>query len=254
MQRRTKWKKRRTHVLVFAPTIDLASRITRAFNCYGRLEVDGRATLHMTPKTLLKLVLDIDQRCFIIPAHLWTPYFGLYGSKSGYDSLEECFEEMTEHVYAIETGLSSGPAMNWGVSSLDHVSLMSFSDAHSLQNLGREATVLPETPSYQGILDAIKYESIECTIEFFPEEGKYHYSGHRKCGIRMSPEDVAKSGDLCSVCGKRITLGVAHRIMELSTSLEPANIGTDGMVRNMHGRPPFRMLVSLRKMFQRSKD
>lgn len=241
-------KKHRTHILVFAPTIDLAFRVTKAFDQYGRLERDGRPTLRMTPKALLKLVLDIDQRCFIIPAHLWTPYFGLYGSKSGYDSLEECFEEMTGYVYGIETGLSSDPAMNWAVPSLDHVSLMSFSDAHSLQNLGREATVLPGIPSYQGILDAVKFERIECTIEFFPEEGKYHYSGHRKCGTRMSPGEVTEFGDLCNVCGKRITLGVANRIKELSTSLKPATIGLDGMVRNIHGRPPFRMLVSLRKI------
>ena len=163
------WRRRRVHILIFVPSMDAAARVTAALSTRGKLKWDGRPTLHMTPKELLEVLLGVDERCFIIPAHLWTPYFGLYGSKSGYDSLDECFEDMAGHVHAIETGLSSEPAMNWRVPSLDGVSIMSFSDAHSPENLGRELTVVSGEPSYEGLVAAIKEQAIDYTVEFFPK-------------------------------------------------------------------------------------
>ena len=209
-------RRRRVHILVFVPSMKAAERVTATLSARGKLDWDGRPTLHMAPKELLEVLLGIDERCFIIPAHLWTPYFGLYGSKSGYDSLEECFEDMAGHVHAIETGLSSEPAMNWRVPSLDGVSIMSFSDAHSPENLGRELTVVSGEPSYDGLVAAMKEQTIDYTVEFFPEEGKYHNSGHRKCGVSMSPEDVAARGPQCPACGRKVTLGVLHRVEELA--------------------------------------
>ena len=241
-------RRRRVHILVFVPTMEAAERATSAMSTKGKLGWDGRPTLHMTPKELLEMLFGIDERCFIIPAHLWTPYFGLYGSKSGYDSLEECFEDLTDYVPAVETGLSSEPAMNWRVPSLDDVSIMSFSDAHSPENLGRELTVMSGEPSYDGLVAAMKEQAIEYTVEFFPEEGKYHNSGHRKCGVSMSPQDVATLGPQCPVCGRKVTLGVLHRAEELAGREAPAHMGPDGLVRGEAGRPPFRMLVSLRQI------
>ena len=228
--------------------MEAAERVTATLAAKGKLEWDGRPTLHMTPKELLETLLGIDERCFVIPAHLWTPYFGLYGSKSGYDSLDECFEDMAGHVHAIETGLSSEPAMNWRVPSLDSVSIMSFSDAHSPENLGREFTVMSGEPSYDGLVDAMKKQSIEYTVEFFPEEGKYHNSGHRKCGVSLSPQDVAAQGPQCPVCGRKVTLGVLHRVEDLAARDVATRMGPDGLVRGEGGRPPFRMLVSLRQI------
>jgi len=247
-------RRRRVHILVFVPTLEAADRVTSAMSERGKLEWDGRPTLHMTARDLLELLLGIDERCFIIPAHLWTPYFGLYGSKSGYDSLEECFEDLAGHVHAVETGLSSEPAMNWRVPSLDGVSIMSFSDAHSPENLGRELSVMPGEPSYDGLVAAMKQQAIEYTVEFFPEEGKYHNSGHRKCGVSMSPSEVAAHGPQCPVCGRRMTLGVLHRVEELAARDVATSVGPDGLVRGDGSRPPFRMLVSLRQIVAEALD
>ena len=238
-------RNRRVHVLAFAPTIGAVEGITAALASRGKLEWDGRPTLRMTPRDLLHLLLGVDERCFVIPAHLWTPHFGLYGSKSGYDSLEECFEDMTGRVYAIETGLSSEPAMNWRVPSLDGVAIMSFSDAHSPEKLGRELTVVSGQSSYDGLVSAMKDQAIEYTVEFFPEEGKYHNSGHRKCGVSMSPQDTAAQGEKCPACGRMLTLGVLHRVEELAGRRVEARMDANGLVRGENGRPPFRMLVSL---------
>ena len=155
---------------------------------------------------------------------------------------------------AVETGLSSEPAMNWNVPSLDGVSIMSFSDAHSPENLGRELTVMSGEPSYDGLVAAMKEQAIEYTVEFFPEEGKYHNSGHRKCGVSMSPRDVAERGPRCPVCGRKITLGVLHRVEELAARKVVACMGPDGLVRGENGRPPFRMLVSLRQIIAEALD
>ena len=245
-------RNRRVHILVLAPDMAAVDRINAALALKGKLAGDGRPTLHMAPRDLLQTLLDIDARCMIIPAHLWTPWFGLYGSKSGFDSLEECFGELAGHVPAIETGLSSDPAMNWRVPSLDNVAIVSFSDAHSLSNLGRELTVFEGEPSYDGLADALRQQRIAYTTEFFPEEGKYHHSGHRKCGVRYSPRELERHGDMCPRCGRRLTVGVMQRVEELSAREPMATVGDDGLVRGGARRPPFRNLVSLRQVLSES--
>ena len=239
---------RRVHMLVLAPSFQTVDLINAALATKGRLASDGRPTLRVSPRELLATLLDIDGRCAVIPAHLWTPWFGLYGSKSGFDSLEECFGDLTGHVYAVETGLSSDPAMNWRVPSLDDVSIVSFSDAHSLPKLGRELTVLPGKPSYDGLMESLKSQSISYTIEFFPEEGKYHDSGHRKCGVRLSPEEASRNGSRCPECGGRMTLGVMQRVEELASRGVTTWVDEEGYTRSDNGRPPFRSMVSLQQI------
>lgn len=176
-------------------------------------------------KELAKIVLNISDSCLIVPAHLWTPWFGLLGSKSGFDSLEECFEDYSKYIYAGETGLSSSPPMNWRVSALDKITLISNSDAHSPQNIGREGNVFEgEELNYQSIIGAIKKGSkarneplrLICTIEFYPQEGKYYYDGHRNCGISLPPQESKKYNNLCPVCGKPLTVGVLSRVEYLA--------------------------------------
>ncbi len=246
-------RRRRVHMLMFAPTIGAVERVTAALSSKGKLEWDGRPTIRMTPRQLLETLLGVDERCFVIPAHLWTPHFGLYGSKSGYDSLEECFEDMTDRVHAVETGLSSEPAMNWRVPSLDHVAIVSFSDAHSPEKLGRELTVVSGQPSYDGLLSALKTQAIEYTVEFFPEEGKYHNSGHRKCGVSMSPQETAARGERCPACGRKLTLGVLHRVEELARRRVETRMDADGLTHGPNGRPSFRMLVSLSQIIAEAR-
>ena len=207
---------RRIHVLVFAPSLDTVERINGMLAPKGRLEGDGRPTLHMTARDLVSALLDVDDRCLVIPAHAWTPWFGVFGSRSGFDSLEECFGDTVSHIYAVETGLSSEPAINWRIPELDTRSIVSFSDAHSLPKLGRELTVFEGELSYQGPAEALQRQRIAYTVEFFPQEGKYHYSGHRKCGVSYSPEDLDRNGPGCPRCGRRLTLGVMQRVDELA--------------------------------------
>ena len=245
-------RSRRVHVLAFAPGIDAVSRINARLADYGRLDADGRPVLRMTPRDLLLLLLDVDPRCLLIPAHAWTPWYGIYGSKSGFDSLEECFGDAAGHVHAIETGLSSDPAMNWQVSELDSRSIVSFSDAHSPQKMGREMTVFGGELSYDGLADALRSQRIEYTVEFYPEEGKYHHSGHRKCGVSLSPREVAVNGPRCPVCGRPLTLGVLQRVEELGTVDANAGQGRDGLVRSDSGRPPFRNLVGLAEILSQA--
>ena len=227
-------------------------QINSAVAAWGSLHSDGRPTLRLSPADLLTTLLHIDSQCMLIPAHLWTPWYGLYGSKSGFDSIEECFGDMAGHVYAVETGLSSDPAMNWRVPSLDRVSIVSFSDAHSLPNLGRELTVLGGEPSYEGLTKALMTQGIEYTVEFFPEEGKYHHSGHRKCGVSYSPADVACSGVQCPKCGRRLTLGVMERVEELAGRPVETWVDEDGLTRADNARPPFKTLVGLQQIVAKS--
>ncbi len=247
-------RSRRVHILLFAPSFQTMEHINTALAGRGALSSDGRPILHISPRDLLRILLDIDSRCLLIPAHLWTPWYGLYGSKSGFDSLDECFGDLAGHVYAVETGLSSDPAMNWRVPSLDDLSIVSFSDAHSLPNLGRELTVLPGEPTYDGLVESLKTQSIEYTVEFFPEEGKYHHSGHRNCGVRYSPHEVSRNGQTCPKCGKRLTLGVMQRVDELSGRNVKTSTDPDGLVRGDNGRPPFKNLVSLRQIISEALD
>ena len=239
---------RRVHLLVFAPGLDTVERINTALSPYGRLESDGRPTLQLSPRALVSTLLDLDARCLVVPAHAWTPYFGVFGSKSGFDSLEECFGDAAGHIYAIETGLSSEPAMNWRIPELDDVSIVSFSDAHSLPRLGRELTVFGGELSYNGLADSLRTQDIAYTVEFFPEEGKYHYSGHRKCDVSLSPQEVERNGIRCPECGRRITLGVMQRVDELAAREVQARPDEGGYTRARNGRPPFKMMVSLQQI------
>ena len=239
-------------MLVFAPDFTVVERINAALSRYGRLDGDGRPALGLLPRELLSLIKGIDERCFLIPAHLWTPWFGLYGSKSGYDSLEECFGSDAGEIPAIETGLSSDPAMNWRVPSLDNVAIMSFSDAHSAPNLGRELTVMNGGLTYDGIVEAMRRQDILYTVEFYPEEGKYHHSGHRACQVKMSPEEVRARGEVCRSCGRRITVGVSYRVEELGGRQVETWVGDDGLVHGDTDRPPFKSLVPLREVLSES--
>ena len=240
---------RRVHILLFAPSLSSVSEINDALRQRGaKLDGDGRPTLSMSPRDLLELLLDIDPRCIMIPAHAWTPWFGIFGSKSGFDSLEECFGDLTPHIHAIETGLSSDPAMCWRVPELDDVSIVSFSDAHSLPKLARELTVFNGSPSYDGLAQALRTQDIGYTIEFFPEEGKYHHSGHRKCGVSLAPDEVNEYGSACPVCKRPMTLGVVQRVEELARRGHSVHRDEDGLVRSPDGRPPYRSLVSLQQI------
>ncbi|MEW6327148.1 MAG: UvrD-helicase domain-containing protein [Thermodesulfobacteriota bacterium] len=212
-------KVRKVHNIVFAPDLSVAEKINARLARIGNIHSDGRPILGLDSKALLETVLDISQDAFVIPAHIWTPWFSALGSKSGFDSLEECFEELTPYIFAAETGLSSDPAMNWRVSKLDGVTLVSNSDAHSPANLGREANLFDAELSYVAMRDALKTGDsgrFLGTIEFFPEEGKYHFDGHRKCGVRLSPRETTRCKGLCPVCGKSVTIGVMYRVEELA--------------------------------------
>ncbi len=238
-------RNRRVHVLAFAPSLDAAAGINSALEPRGALHADGRPTIRATPRELVHLLLDVDPRCFVIPAHAWTPWFGVYGSKSGFDSLEECFGDAWERVPAIETGLSSDPAMNWRVPELDDRAIVSFSDAHSLPKMGRELTYFRGGLDYDGLLDSLRTQNIAHTVEFFPEEGKYHHSGHRKCGVSLSPAEVSEGNGRCPKCGRALTIGVLQRVHDLGRRDAGARRGDDGFTRSDNGRPPFRSMVAL---------
>ena len=243
---------RRVHLLVFAPSLDTVERVNASLADKGALWSDGRPTLQMSPRDLVSTLLALDGQCLIVPAHAWTPWFGIFGSKSGFDSLEECFGDAADHIYAIETGLSSDPGMNWRVPELDNRSIVSFSDAHSLPKLGRELTAIGGEFTYDGVVEALKTQNIEYTVEFFPEEGKYHYSGHRKCGVTYSPEEVETNGPICSVCGRRLTLGVMQRVDELAAREAKTWTDDDGFIRGDNSRPPYKTLVGLQQIIAES--
>ncbi len=243
---------RRVHLLLYAPDFAAVDALVARFKHHGALGSDGRPLLKLSAHDVADIVSDVDERCEIIPAHVWTPWYGVYGSKSGFDSLAEAFGEHAERIHAIETGLSSDPGMNWGVPELEDRALVSFSDAHSAANVGREVTVFEMEPTYDGLIHAIASQSIAETIEFFPENGKYHLDGHRACGVRLTPAESAASDGKCPVCGKGLTLGVLNRIETLSVgapSRGPVEgAGHDGLLRGPANRPPFRRLVPLRDL------
>lgn len=211
-------KVRKLHQLVIMPSFEAASELNARLERIGNLKADGRPILGLDSKELLRHALESSPDALYIPAHIWTPWFGMFGSKSGFDSIEEAFEELAPEIRAIETGLSSDPAMNWRVENLDGVSITSHSDAHSPGKLGREATLVQAGMSYDDIIGAIKSNDkrLVGTIEFFPEEGKYHSDGHRACGVRFTPEQTKRHGGICPVCGKPLVVGVDNRVMELS--------------------------------------
>ena len=233
---------RRVHHCIFAPSLEAAGKISAELVRRGKnIASDGRPILGLTSKALLELILEVDKACVLIPAHIWTPWFAIFGSKSGYDSIQECFEELTPHIFAVETGLSSDPPMNWRVSALDSVALVSHSDAHSLPNLGREADVFEGELSYQSVMQALREGNpksvarggqrsatkLTGTVEFFPDEGRYHYDGHRACKVCLHPSEAKKKNNLCPVCGRELTIGVLSRVEDLADramGVKPAGV------------------------------
>lgn len=224
-------KVRKVHNLVYMPDLDSAEKLSRTLEGIGNLASDGRPILGLDSRDLLELVLETDPRGVLIPAHIWTPWFAIFGSKSGFDSMEECFGDLTPHVFALETGLSSDPDMNRLWSHLDRYTLISNSDAHSGANLGREANLFTGRPSYDGIFDALRRKAggpcaYAGTVEFFPEEGKYHLDGHRACNVVLEPEESRALHNICPVCGKPLTIGVLHRVTELADRSAPPQAGS----------------------------
>ncbi|MBI2410561.1 MAG: DNA helicase UvrD [Candidatus Kerfeldbacteria bacterium] len=210
---------RRVHTLFGVSSIAAARQVNKRLTDAGfNLAYDGRPIVGMDVKELAKIYLDADPDALIIPAHIWTPWFAVFGSKSGFDSLEECFEEMTPYIYGIETGLSSDPEMNWRVSALNNVTILSNSDAHSPEKIGREATVFDwATRTYHALYQSIKNQTdIAYTIEFYPEEGKYHLDGHRACHIQFTPQQTAKHKGVCPKCGLPLVVGVMNRVEVLA--------------------------------------
>jgi uncharacterized protein (TIGR00375 family) len=213
-------KGRRAHVVLLAPNIDVVDQITDYFKKFGRVDYDGRPIFGKSIIEVTEGLKNISNDIEIIPAHIWTPWFGLLGSKSGFDSFKEALGDQIKHIHSFETGLSSDPEMNWRVSELDKFTALSFSDAHSHWpwRIGREATLFDlKNLTYKDLINAIRTrDGYEGTLEFWPHEGKYHYDGHRNCNICMSPSEAIKKNNICSVCGRPLTLGVAHRVEELA--------------------------------------
>ena len=230
---------RKVHCIVLFNDMEGPFRLQKRLARVGNIASDGRPILGMDAERLLETVIEECPEALFIPAHIWTPHFSVLGSTSGFDSLEECFEELTGHIYAVETGLSSDPPMNWRVSSLDRLTLVSNSDAHSPEKLGREANIFDTEISFDAIAHAIRTRGgFAGTIEFFPEEGKYHYDGHRPCKVRMSPEKTVERGDnRCPACGKKMTPGVLGRVLRL------ADRGRDEIPGNAK---PYHSLISLK--------
>ncbi|MBF0452871.1 MAG: UvrD-helicase domain-containing protein, partial [Candidatus Magnetomorum sp.] len=229
---------RKNHNLLFMPDIDSVQALNARLDSIGNIHSDGRPILGLDAYHLLDMTLNAHEKGFLVPAHIWTPWFSLLGSKSGFDSMEECFEDLTPYIFAVETGLSSDPSMNRRVSFLDQVTLISNSDAHSPDKLGREANLFDTDLSYDGMLHAMKTgEGFNGTIEFYPEEGKYHLDGHRKCDTRMTPEESLKHDGICPHCGKPLTLGVLYRVNALA----------DRMEKDVDS-PPFISLIPLKEM------
>ncbi len=252
---------RRIHLLIIVPTLDAAAAFTRRLSRYGNLANDGRPTVSLSAHDLTALALETHPESIIIPAHAWTPWYGVYGSKSGFDSLADCFGDLAPQITAVESGLSSDPAMNRAVPELRSRAIVSFSDAHSPQRLGRELTAFPGPLSWAGLSAALRCRKVAYTIEFYPEEGKYHYSGHRKCGVSLDTTGLDANGPDCPVCHRPLTLGVLHRVSSLSdrpvrNALTPAadgfiysgtdtDAGADASAAANANSPPFARLVPL---------
>jgi len=230
---------RKVHTILFAPSFEIAEAINTQLSWTGNLASDGRPIIGMDAKEVAKIAFKSSPDCMVVPAHAWTPWFSVFGSMSGFDSLEECFEELTPKILAIETGLSSDPPMNRRVSKLDSVALMSNSDSHSARKIGREANIFEGEISYPAIVEAFRtgapsrYAERDAspakllgTVEFFPEEGKYHYDGHRLCKVRWTPEERKAHAGKCTVCGRPVTIGVMSRVDDLADRAvgeEPTN-------------------------------
>jgi len=264
-------KVRRIHTLLFVPSIEVAEKVNKELVKRGvNLASDGRPIMGLTPPNLIEIMMGIDERSFLIPCHVWTPWFALYGSMSGFDSIEECFGDYSKYIYGVETGLSSDPVMNWRIDELKNRSILSNSDSHSPMKMGREATVfVPKTEisndksqmtkfTYDDIRLAIMRHKeaklkIGYTIEFYPEEGKYHYTGHRNCGVSFSPKEMKKSGVICPVCKKNLTVGVMQRIEDLANRKEwmiekTGKSGVKWIMDPEKNHPPYAKLVPLNEI------
>ena len=238
-------KTRRQHVCLLVPDFETVDKINAELNKLGcNLKSDGRPIIGLSAKRLAQICFEANEKTLVIPAHIWTPWFSLFGSKSGYDSIEECYEELTPHIYAVETGLSSDPEMNWRLSALDNLTMLSNSDAHSPKNIGREANVFDlEEVNYDEIYNIIKTKDLKkflYTIEFYPQEGRYHFDGHSKCKFVCTPQESKnKHKNICPVCKKELVLGVEHRVDDLAD-------------RKLGFRPknatPFKSLVPLQEI------
>lgn len=235
-------KVRKVHNLIFMRTLEDAARLSQRLEQIGNLHSDGRPILGLDSRDLLEIMLECAEDAVMIPAHVWTPWFALFGSKSGFDRLTDCYGDLSEHIFALETGLSSDPDMNRLVSQLDGYALVSNSDAHSGANLGREANLFDGRPSYEGMFAALRaaarrqpQDSLDCrflgTMEFYPDEGKYHLDGHRACNVVLEPRESRALGNICPVCGKPLTVGVLHRVWELADREEPARLALEPEAR-----------------------
>ena len=205
------------------PSFDAAARLNARLGAIGNLKSDGRPILGLDSRDLVEICLEACDEVLFIPAHIWTPHFAVLGASSGFDTLEECFEDMLPHIFAVETGLSSDPPMNWRLSMLDKYAIVSNSDAHSPQKLAREATCFNTDLSFRGMYDALKDRDptrFTGTLEFYPEEGKYHFDGHRKCDICWKPAQTLDADEICPVCGRKLTVGVLHRVEKLADRAE----------------------------------
>ena len=262
----------RIHNLIFSPSISTCEKIAAELVKRGcNLASDGRPIVGLSSIQLMELIYAIDKDVLLVPCHAWTPWFALYGSNSGFDSIDECFWEYADKIYGIETGLSSDPFMNWQIKELENRSILSFSDAHSLPKMGREATVFmtkTDDPNFkltfQDITDAIKQKpdgrlKIGYTIEFYPEEGKYHYTGHRNCNFVQNPRQTKLDGNICPVCKRPLTVGVMHRVEELAKSAQfPDEVsklnpnGVKWIVDENKKHPPFVRLVPLSEIIAES--
>jgi len=214
-----KGKTYRIHNVIFSPSFKTTDKINAKLSQRGNLASDGRPILGLDAAELARIVFDIDENCMIVCGHIWTPWFSVFGSMSGFDRIEDCFDEQTPKIFALETGLSSDPAMNWRLSALDKYTLISNSDSHSPSKIGREANVFDCDLDYKTIRDVLKTKDKKrflYTIEFFPEEGKYHFDGHRLCGVRFSPKETRQNNNRCPKCGKPVTVGVMNRVEQLA--------------------------------------
>lgn len=229
----------RIHNLIFSPSFKSVDKINEKLARIGNLASDGRPILGLDAAELARIVFDIDDNCMIVPGHIWTPWFSVFGSMSGFDKIEDCFEKQTEKIFALETGLSSDPTMNWRLSALDRFTLISNSDSHSPSKIGREANVFNCELDYKTIREVLKTKDKKrflYTIEFFPEEGKYHFDGHRLCNIRWSPQETRAHKGKCPKCGKNVTVGVVNRVEKLAD--RPVGFIPDNAI-------PFKNLISL---------
>lgn len=239
-------KTRRVHLLLLLPGLEAARALAARLERFGKLASDGRPTFSMDCRDLLTEVLEACPEAEVVPAHIWTPHYSMMGAFTGFESLGDCFGDLAGHIHAVETGLSSDPAMNWRIPALDGLTLLSNSDAHSPSKLGREANLLEAERDYPSLVRAIRTgEGFAGTVEFFPEEGKYHLDGHRKCGVRLTPAETLALGGVCPVCGKKLTIGVEHRVEALAG--RPAG-------ETPPGAKPYRRLVPLREVIAASLD